>query len=129
MIAFVPAWAGLLFYGFYAVLAIIVLSLACIFLKRFTSLKGLTNFFISATVAGLTVYCLLPRLWNFAEVNAVAKPGMPFSSVVEQLGNPSWKTQYRNGDVVNGYNVGFVVGSVTVTVAPDGIVKDVSFAD
>ena len=110
MIAFVPAWAGIVFYGFYAVLAIVVFSVIQGLVKRTLSLKGLPNFLISATLAGLAVYCLLPRLWDYTEVNAVAKPGMPFSSVVEELGNPSWKTHYRNGDVVNGYNVGFVVG-------------------
>ena len=90
MIAFVPAWAGIVFYGFYAVLAIVVFSVIQGLVKLTLSLKGLPNFLISATLAGLAVYCLLPRLWDYTEVNAVAKPGMPFSSVVEELGNPSW---------------------------------------
>ena len=97
MIAFVPAWAGLVFYGFYAVLGVVVFAgmrtLLQFLARRIEFAKplgsGMPCFLASLIVGAFAVYCLLPRLWDFAEVNAAATPGMPFSAVVEQIGNPS----------------------------------------
>jgi len=115
MIAFVPAWAGLFFWGFYAVLAVVAffiarsLILCCaklnnryVFWLRWFS-SGWASIMIPAVFAIISVYFLLPRLWGQSEVRAAAKPGMPFSRVVEKLGRPSWTSTLRDGTTINGY--------------------------
>jgi len=140
MIAFVPAWAHHIIYGFYAGVAAVAFF-ASRRLLRFAITREEPKYFVSwaknswanfatCVFAGaMAVYLTTPRLFKYADVNAVAKPGVSYSSVVEQLGQPSWKTIQRNGNMVIGYDTGLVIGSVTATVSPDGIVTDVGFSD
>ena len=140
MLAFVPAYSGIVVYGFFVCVAPAAYFATRKFLRFATTSKTLGYFFqwaktdltsalLSLCVAALAVYSFWPRLFDYREVTNVAKPGMPFSTVVEQLGRPTWKSVKRNGDTDNGFDTGLVVGSVIVTVSPDGIVKTVGFAD